>query len=58
MFATEVVVCVTTAACPSRRPGNAAMLASQYVNRLKTVARSSEVNSIGVSVVTVAHTAE
>ena len=58
VFATEVVVCVTTAAGPRRRPGSAAMFASQYVNRLKTIAANSVQNSMGVRVLTVAHTAE
>ena len=34
------------------------MFASQYVNRLKTIAANSVQNSIGVRVLTVAHTAE
>src|SRR5687767_10249855 len=38
VFATDVVVCVRTAARESLRPGNAAMFAHQYVNRLKIVA--------------------
>ena len=33
VFATDVVVCVTIAACQKRRPGSAAMFASQYVTR-------------------------
>ena len=56
VFATDVVVCVTTAAWPRRRPGRAAMFAHQYVKRLKIVAAMSEPISIGVSVVIAFHT--
>ena len=58
VFATDVVVCVTTAAGPRRRPGSAAMFASQYVNRLKLMAATSDQNSNGVRVLIVAHTCE
>ena len=56
MFATVVVVCVSTAAFPMPRPGNAAWFAHQYVTRLKNVAATSDDVSIGVSVVIAAHT--
>ena len=50
MFATEVVVCVSTAALPMPMPGSAAWFAHQYVTRLKTIASTSESDSSGVSV--------
>jgi hypothetical protein len=56
--ATDVVVCVSTAAWPNFSPGSAAMLASQYVNRLNTIAPTSESSSSHVRSEIVAHTAE
>src|SRR5512132_4713843 len=50
VFATEVVVCVRTAALPMPRPGRAAWFAHQYVTRLKIVAATSDHVSTGVSV--------
>jgi hypothetical protein len=47
VLATDVVVCVTTAAGQRRRPGSAAMFAHQYVKRLKIVAAISEPISRG-----------
>jgi hypothetical protein len=56
VFATEVVVCVSTAAFPMPRPGKAAWFAHQYVTRLKIVAPTSDHVSNGVSVLIAAHT--
>ena len=56
VLATEVVVCVTTAAGQRRRPGRAAMFAHQYVKRLKIVAAISVPISRGVRVVIAFHT--
>ena len=56
-MATEVVVCVSTAAGQSRSPGSAAMFAHQYVNRLNTIAAKSEASSSGVIVFIASQTA-
>ncbi len=58
VFATDVVVWVRTADCPSDMPGSAAMLASQYVTRLNTIARTSVVSSSHVRSAIVEMTAE
>ena len=57
VFATVVVVCVTTAERESWSPGSAAMFASQYVNRLKVVASSRDHVSIHVRSRSVSKTA-
>ena len=57
VFATEVVVCVRTAALPMPSPGSAAWFAHQYVRRLKIIAAKSVQNSIDVSVPRASRTA-
>src|ERR671918_3248352 len=58
VFATDVVVCVSTADCANFSLGSAAMFNSQYVTRLNTIAAKSDHSSIGVSPEIVAQTAE
>ncbi len=57
MSAIEVVVWLFTAACHNPSPGIDAMFCHQYVNRLKTVATTSDVSSSQVMLVKACHTA-
>src|SRR3954468_13626987 len=58
VFATDVVVWVTTADCQKRRPGSAAMFWSQYVMRFKIVTATRDASSSQVSSTSVARTFE
>ena len=58
MLEIVVPIWLFTAACPSVRPGIAACVCHQYVNRLKTMAPVTPSTCSGLSCVTVFHTEE
>jgi len=58
VFATEVPVCVSKAACPRPKPGSAAWFAIQYVKRLKIMTPNRIVSSSRLRVPSAFHTAE